>query len=398
MHVMRTVSAVVVTTCLCLACARVQGVPYNWTLSVVDNGGQYSSVAVDHNNRPHVVYMGADGHLHYGWQYGATWMNQVIDGDDNVGGHCRIVAKTWHDDIIGSYTDFHVAYLDGTLDRLKYAFKDPWSPWSVETVDDNVNIFRRCGLGVRKTGEPLVVFIGANGPVTMALKQGGSWNKEEVDNEPNCRLPDVALDEDDKTYLAYVKPYDDNDEVRVKYRVSVLDPWQVKSVQFGGRVGPICDPLVDDNGNLRIIAALNNPTKVVEALPFGQEGKLRVVDDDNVPILAGLPLLRYLFTPHSVDNDSGLHLLLVKPKILIHEYEESPLHTEVIDNGTYTNHSTVGFVVDSAGNLHATWYDAANDEFIYAYGELVPEPASMGLLALSVGAAALLRRRCRRRT
>ena len=123
--------------------------PDDWTWEIktaVDptNGsaGQYSSLALDSNGNPHVVYFHSGGNdLEHAW---ATmkprsgewvWQSEKIDTVGKVGKHASLA--------IGPGDRLHVAYYDETNKALKHATKKldhatglGLSTWVVSTVDD----------------------------------------------------------------------------------------------------------------------------------------------------------------------------------------------------------------------------------------------------------------------
>ena len=107
-----------------------------WEFETVDGTvgtGQYSSLALDSNGYPHIVYQyftpAMSRELFYTHWNGSYWEFDVIDGDgpdENTGAFCSIA--------LDSNDTPHVSYYDLELKALKYA-KLNGSSWDIEVVE-----------------------------------------------------------------------------------------------------------------------------------------------------------------------------------------------------------------------------------------------------------------------
>lgn len=112
--------------------------PFNWTIETVDaysdQGvvGTYTSIAVDHNNRPHIAYMSEkyDDLKYARRSSGGGWQIFDVDTDQNVGTYASLALQ-----VIGNDVYPHISYLDFTNYNLKYAYVGTDNQWKRQAVD-----------------------------------------------------------------------------------------------------------------------------------------------------------------------------------------------------------------------------------------------------------------------
>jgi len=114
-----------------------------WEFQTIDtnnNVGQYVSLAIDSQNRPHVAYYDeTSNELKYAY---ANWdttdkewdwfLLPALDSAGDVGQYISLALDS--NDIP------HITYYDDNNDALKHAFKTPTDAWATEFVDDPANV------------------------------------------------------------------------------------------------------------------------------------------------------------------------------------------------------------------------------------------------------------------
>ena len=100
----------------------------------VGTNGQYTSIATDSSNRPHISYdSSSDGSLRYAVLTAGGWFTETVDSGAGAG--------------VGQYTSIaldnadhpHISYYDTNNKALKYAHWDG-STWTLETVDATAHV------------------------------------------------------------------------------------------------------------------------------------------------------------------------------------------------------------------------------------------------------------------
>ena len=91
------------------------------------NVGEYTSLALDSNEYPHISYYdSANGDLKYAYEDASGWHTSTVDSTGNVGKYTSLA--------LDSNNHPHIAYYDVTNGNLKYAWFDG-STWHVEILD-----------------------------------------------------------------------------------------------------------------------------------------------------------------------------------------------------------------------------------------------------------------------
>ncbi|WP_456408692.1 T9SS type A sorting domain-containing protein [Caldithrix abyssi] len=97
-----------------------------WNVQQVAASNGNQSIAVDSENKPHIVFIGMDYHLYYATYQDDQWQTTLIDSNDIFSDNCIQ---------LDALDRVHITYVGGTGNHyLKYALFDG-SIWKIEIVD-----------------------------------------------------------------------------------------------------------------------------------------------------------------------------------------------------------------------------------------------------------------------
>ncbi len=202
------------------------------------NVGDYSSLTLDAQDRPHIGYYDVNHPgLKYAWYDGADWQVErvasassaniglALDSEDrphlSYGHHARL-KYAWHDG-----GDWQIEELDSPgcgdtslaldeqgrphisyqgQDRLKYAWHDGTS-WQIETVDDDNDVGADNSLALDQAGRPHISYYDErHWDLKHAWHDGDNWQIEIVDGYPDQNVGErssLALDAQGRPHISY---------------------------------------------------------------------------------------------------------------------------------------------------------------------------------------------------
>ena len=177
-----------------------------WVTMVVDSygdTGKYSSLAIDSNDNPHISYFfdktDDEGlELKYAVWNGAQWVIETVDTYKGVGQYTSLA--------LDKQNYPHISYYDLEFDRLKYAYKDAFG-WHIEYLDTN-GAGKYTSIALDRQDRPHIsYFVEYIDRIKYARWLGASWEPYIVDNiNPDIltgTYTSLALDKNDNPHISY---------------------------------------------------------------------------------------------------------------------------------------------------------------------------------------------------
>jgi hypothetical protein len=188
-----------------------------WQIETVDNSGwvgEHSSVVLDDNDWAHISYVRyhtglAEDHLKYARWTGSSWISETVEMGD-VGDENSLVL-----DVNGRP---HISYFDRNNTALKYAYWDGLA-WQTEEVDNSASVGWHTSLALNSNNHPYITYYdrGSNFDLKLARWNGQIWRIEVVDSQDSVGgYPSLALDSADQLHVSYY----DYTNGQLKYTVS----------------------------------------------------------------------------------------------------------------------------------------------------------------------------------
>jgi len=169
----------------------------SWHKETVDRdgyAGRYTSLALDTSNNPHISYYDTgNGDLKYAWcdmDCGNTgnWNKVTVDRDGYVGEYTSLALDTNNNP--------HISYLDQSNYDLKYAYYD--GSWYTETVDSVANTVNYTSLALDRSNNPRISYF-RTGDLKYAYAHvcSNDFDCDGIfDNDDNCLDDDNPNQED----------------------------------------------------------------------------------------------------------------------------------------------------------------------------------------------------------
>ncbi len=174
---------------------------YTFTVSEIHTSGasaQYSNIAVDSNNKIHIVHYGTSSGVLYTTNASGSWVTTTIQ---NVAIANRVSMA------IDSSDGLHVAYYytNGVYD-LRYAYKASGSStWTIETVDSTGTVGLYNSIATDTNDKAHILYVdNTNSDIKYATNApSGTWNTEVVDSTGVASSTSIILDGSNNVYIAY---------------------------------------------------------------------------------------------------------------------------------------------------------------------------------------------------
>lgn len=220
-----------------------------WQVTTVDGptyGGQWTSLAVDTSNLPHISYHAQDGQYRFGLKYasydGAAWHVEMVDDTPGTGWYTSLA--------IDSSDRPHIAY-HHAHDALMYARRES-SGWHIEVVDSGGDVGEHASLRLDSGGQPAIAYTDETArAVKYAHLTGLGWQIETVATlitTGRMTWLSLALDSANRPHISY---YDYDTRAR-KYAYNGGGGWQIAVVDAEDGAGEYNAIAVDGQGRAHI--------------------------------------------------------------------------------------------------------------------------------------------------
>jgi hypothetical protein len=343
-----------------------------WNIETVDAGGnmgQYNSLALDGQNRPHISYMeylsAASGNLKYATWTGSTWAIETVDTRGNVGRYTSVA--------VDGQGYPHISYYYGSSGfDLKYA---RWngSQWLTEAVDTTGNVGLYTSIALDGQGRPHIAYYDAT-PANKNLKYarwtGSAWDIQTVDATGDVGLwASLALDSQSRPHIAYR----DEGNKDLKYARWTGSSWDIQTVDSAGTKGEYASLALDsqDRPHIAYCFAYVEYVFTLHDLRYarwtGSTWDLQTVDNPRRLELGE-------WTSLALDNQDRAHISCYEGgsnrDLKYIKWTGSAWEFVTVDGGAAYVGRYTSITLDSRGNPHISYFDFTNYDLKYAwYGE-----------------------------
>lgn len=212
------------------------------TVDIGSSLGLYPSIAIDYNDKAHVSYYDlTDGNLKYATNASGVWAASAIDTTDSVGAYSSIG--------VDSSGYVHISYFDVTNGHLKYATNSSGSGFALYTIDGGVGVGAFSSLTVDDYN---YVHISYYDSTNLSLKyitnSSGSFASQTIDTGDTGLYSSIKVDNSDYVHISY---YDATNQ-DLKYTNNMLGYWSNSTIDSAGNVGAYTSLVVDSNSRVRI--------------------------------------------------------------------------------------------------------------------------------------------------
>ncbi|MBI4654301.1 MAG: carboxypeptidase regulatory-like domain-containing protein [Nitrospirae bacterium] len=267
-----------------------------WVTRVIDgaanaNVGLYTSIALDSNNRSHIVYYNDKlNNFKYATNKSGTWVANIFDKAGDVGKYSSIALSsngkprigyydsnrgdlkftrltstgTWFTQIVDSIGDVgqftslaigskgpRMSYYDVTNGDLKFAaLNTSTGTWSTQTIDSAGDVGQYSSLAIGSDGWPRISYYDkTSGNLKFATNASGAWVTSVVDSLGDVGLnTSIALDSTNNAHIVYL----DSGGTNMKYATNARGSWVITTIDTNQWGRSNCSIAIDSNNKVHI--------------------------------------------------------------------------------------------------------------------------------------------------
>ncbi|MBI5055171.1 MAG: PKD domain-containing protein [Nitrospirae bacterium] len=326
----------------------------SWVVSTIDTAGsvgQYSSIAVDSNNKAHIGYYDWDnGDLKYATNLSGTWTISVIDSTGYVGQYSSIATD--------SDNEVHISYYDYTNSDLKYATNESGS-WVVYTINSAGDVGTYSSITIDSNKKAHIGYYDStNGNIKYATNTSGFWVLSAVDSIGASvgYYSSIAIDLNKKAHISYYD-YTNSD---LKYATNASGAWVTSTIDATGYVGQTPSIATDSNNKIHI-SYYDGPFNYNLKYATNASGTwvISVIDSEgDVGAYSSI----------TIDSNNKVHISYLDATNYDLKYATNASGSWVIstiDSAGYVGaYSSIG--IDSNNRLHISYFDSTNAYLKYA--------------------------------
>jgi hypothetical protein len=332
--------------------------------------GLYTSLAIDSQNQPHISYVQQTRFkLRYATFDGNTWVKQTID-DTEAAIRATSLALDAQDNPHISYFGLG-DWTEGSASILRYATVNPGNPadWILQTVDNSDTVGRDSAIAIDTNGDSHIAYWNeTDNTLWYASNTTGAWVKTIVDSSGEAgQYPSIAIDSAGHAHIAYTYYFVGSNaaltDIQLRYATNASGIWQNEVVDNSELLGQFSSIALDagDAVHISYYDLYNGDLKYA----YGAAGSwsLQTVDSDgNVGMDSSLAL----------DQNGNAHIAYYgwttdnsRSFLRYANNVAGGWITQTINSGGQVGRYT-SLAVDSSGNVHISYYDAANSALRYA--------------------------------
>ena len=226
-----------------------------WSFFAINSVSVSSSIALDSNGVPWVVYV-RDPYVRYGTIEGHYWSEEIIYQSPHGG--CGYTGLVYDEQGVP-----HVSFMGGS-GRIRYAFRNPTArSWTVEDFSNSL-WGTWTSIALTPEGYPCIAWDHYNVHLRFIAWNGGGWTQEMVDQSGDVgACNSMAIDQSGVVHIAYcgLEPYK---AVRYARRVDT-GIWEICVVDSSMSSEPMGTSLaLDGNGYSRMSYSADGEVRYAE--------------------------------------------------------------------------------------------------------------------------------------
>ncbi|MBT3260720.1 fibronectin type III domain-containing protein [bacterium] len=232
----------------------------SWTTStLISTGaaGQFSTIAIDSNDKIHIAYYANYGSGDIGLRYytnqSGSWVEETVD-TDGISESISIA--------VDSDSGIHISYYSTNGYNLKYAYKADDS-WTKATVDSTGTMGQYNAMAVDSSNSKIhIVYgdvtLGSLKYATNTIGETDTWNRTIIDSSATGQVhASIALDSNGTAHIAYRQATS-----TLKYVTGSLNSWSTPVTIDSGGVISDTSIALDSNNKVHISYYKGGETKI----------------------------------------------------------------------------------------------------------------------------------------
>ena len=205
----------------------------NWSIQVVDTIGTHSSIVLDSNNLPHILYCNDSGNeLIYARYDGNEWQREIVESGNHYDNTTSLV--------LDSNDHPHIAYVawavgGGSAHDLKYAYHDG-NAWNITYLESMVDFM---SLALDSQERPHISCSTSDPPNHRLIHiswDGNQWHNETVEQDGWVLENSIAIDSNDRIHISY-KKFITGGSGHLKYAYFNGESWKNETLDDQGDAG-----------------------------------------------------------------------------------------------------------------------------------------------------------------